>query len=267
MSGKQSPSMNHLLSTTLPSAQTREINLKLMSEGWDPCPDWIVTCWGGLRWRREEAPTCLPILLHKELSLHSGMEAFIHSCFLLLSLSPSLPFSKHFPATYWGSSPLLVWKAKDQQEALTLAELNLFMRNQPRFLPSKPSHSRDARVTHDIRIRPEIWREGAEVLKTPRTRVGRGSALERASEQDRGASQCPWEQRCLSEWMEERICTTLYMEIVITRGSETQADSHPLVGKPPPQCLPEVQPNSRRQTRGPGTAITAPGFLFWPVMP
>lgn len=106
-----------------------------MCEGWDPCPDWIVTCGGGLRWRREEAPTCLPILLHKEQSLHSGMEAFIHSCFLLLSLSPSLPFSKRLPATYWGSSPLLVCKAKDQQEALDSSWVE-FIYEEPAQVPS-----------------------------------------------------------------------------------------------------------------------------------
>ena len=76
-------------------------------------------------------------------------------------------------------APCLYEKPKTSKRPLTLPELNLFMRNQPRSLPSKPSHSRDARVTRDIRIRPEIRREGAEVLKTPRTRVGRGYALER----------------------------------------------------------------------------------------
>ena len=54
----------------------------------------------------------------------------------------------------------------------------------------------------------------------------------------------------------------LSMEIVITRGSETHADSHPLVGKPPPQSLLGVQPNCWRQTRGPSPAITTPEFLF-----
>lgn len=229
-----------------------------------------------MRWRRKESPTCLPILLHKEQSLRSGMEAFIHSCFLLLFLShrPSLsPCTNVYLLPTGVPAPRLFEKPKPSKKPLILPELNLFMRNQPRFLPWKPSHSRDAGKTRgDIRIQPEVRREGAEVPKTLRPRVEkrlclgeRGAALawgSRASEQDRGASRCPWEQRRLSEWMQERICTALSMEIVITRGSETQADSHPLVGKPPPQSLPGVQPNCWRQTRGPGPAITTPGFLF-----
>lgn len=90
-------------------------------------------------------------------------------------------------------------KPKPSKKPLILPELNLFMRNQPRFLPSKPSHSRDARKTRgDIRIQPEIRREGAEVLKTLRPGVEKrlclgegGAALvwgSRVSEQDRGAS-------------------------------------------------------------------------------
>lgn len=110
------------------------------------------------------------------------MEVFIHSRFLLLflSLPPSLsPCTNVYLLPTGVPAPCLYEKLKTNKKPLILPELNLFMRNQPRFLPSKPSHSRDARVTRDIRIRPEIWREEAEVLKTPRTWVGRGSALER----------------------------------------------------------------------------------------
>lgn len=152
-----------------------------MSEGWDPCPDWIVTC-GGRVEMEEGRGSHLPPHPPSQRAVTSLRDGSVHSLTFSapLSLSPSLPFSLHkrLPATYWGSSPLLVWKVKDQQEALDSSWVK-FMRNQPRFLPSKSSHSRDACVTRDIRIRPEIRREAAEVLKTPRTWVGRGSALER----------------------------------------------------------------------------------------
>lgn len=39
----------------------------------------------------------------------------------------------------------------------------------------------------------------------------------------------------------------LYMEILITGGSETQTESHPPVGKPPPQLPSGVQPNHWQQ--------------------
>lgn len=93
--------------------------------------------WGRLRWRREEAPTCLPILPSQR-AVTSLRDGSVHSLTFSapLSLSPP-PFSLHkrLPATYWGSSPLLVWKAKTNKKPLILPELNLFMRNQPRFLP------------------------------------------------------------------------------------------------------------------------------------
>lgn len=200
MSGKQSPSMNHLLSTTLPSAQTREINLKLMSEGWDPCPDWIVTC-GGRAEMEEERVSHLPPHPSSQRAVTSLRDGSIHSLMFSapLSLLPSLSFSLHKRLPTGVPAPCLYEKPKPSKKPLILPELNLFMRNQPRFLPSKPSHSRDARKTRgDIRIQPEIRREGAEVLKTLRPGVEKrlclgegGAALvwgSRASEQDRGAS-------------------------------------------------------------------------------
>lgn len=45
------------------------------------------------------------------------------------------------------------------------------MRNQPGFLPLKPSYSRDAPANHDTRIQPVIRGEGPEVLETLRTQV------------------------------------------------------------------------------------------------
>lgn len=53
----------------------------------------------------------------------------------------------------------------------------------------------------------------------------------------------------------------LSMEIVITRGSETHADSHPLVGKPPPQSLPGVSQIAGDKQGAPAQQST-PGFLF-----
>lgn len=60
----------------------------------------------------------------------------------------------------------------------------------------------------------------------------------------------------------------LCMEILIIRGSETQVESHPLVGNPPPQSVSGVQPNHWKQTGAPPSTVTAlPGFLSDQVCP
>lgn len=58
-----------------------------------------------------------------------------------------------------------------------------------------------------------------------------------------------------------------YMEILIIRDSETQPESHPLAGNPPPHPLPGVQPNHWKQTRGLGTVITLQDFCSDQVCP
>lgn len=59
----------------------------------------------------------------------------------------------------------------------------------------------------------------------------------------------------------------LYMEILIIWNSETQTESHPPVGNPPPQSFSGVRPNHWKQTRGPSTVIALPRFMHGPGVP
>ena len=113
MSGKQSPSMNHLLSTTLPSAQTREINLKLMSEGWDPCPDWIVTC-GGRAEMGEERVSHLPPHPSSQRAVTSLKDGSIHSLVFSapLSLVPLFLPAQMFTCYLLGFQPLACMRSQ-----------------------------------------------------------------------------------------------------------------------------------------------------------
>lgn len=99
--------------------------------------------------------------------------------------------------------------------------------------------------------------EGAQVLETrPKgSEWRRGFALGRGmqpedsgvSEQDRGAGGTPGGSMLVGVDAGKDASAALYREILITGGSETQTESHPPVGKPPPQLPSGVQPNHWQQ--------------------
>lgn len=248
MSGKQSPSMNHLLSTTLRRPRHGDKPKVDGLRGGTPCPDWIVTCGGGLEMGvREEAP--LPPHPPSQRAVTSpGVKMFIHLRFLLpLSLSPSLPFSLHkrLPATYWGSSPLLVWKAKDQQEALDSSSWVKFIYEKPAQVPPLETltfqgctgNSWHQNTAWDLERRS--WRfsrlqgPGWEEALAWREGVQPQSGVSRAS----GAGQRGQPMSVGTAVLVRVDAGKGYAPLLHGnsdhQGSETQADSYPLVRKSP----------------------------------
>lgn len=154
------------------------------------------------------SPLASPILLHKE-AVTSLRDGSVHSLTFSapLSLSPSLPFSLHkrLPATYWGSSLCLYEKLKTNKKPLILPELNLLWETSPGSslktltFQGCTCNSWHQNTAWDLERRSRGSQDSKDLVEE--LCLGEKGCSPvwglQASEQDRGASQCPREQRCL----------------------------------------------------------------------